>query len=46
MDSSMLGSSAHVIFQARILEWVAVASSYTKRLYLYSFFYASYLNLL
>ena len=38
MDASILGSSAHVIFQARILEWVAVASSYTKRLYLYSFF--------
>ena len=27
MDSSQLGSSVHGIFQARILEWVAMPSS-------------------
>ena len=26
MDCSLLGSSAHGIFQARVLEWVAIAS--------------------
>ena len=26
MDCSLLGSSAHEIFQARVLEWVAIAS--------------------
>ena len=32
MDCSLPGSSAHVIFQARILEWVAISSQYTKYL--------------
>ena len=27
MDCSLLGSSAHWIFQARVLEWVAIALS-------------------
>ena len=27
MDSSLPGSSVHAIFQARVLEWVAVAFS-------------------
>ena len=27
MDDSLLGSSVHGIFQARILEWVAISSS-------------------
>ena len=27
MDCSLPGSSAHVIFQARVLEWVAIAFS-------------------
>ena len=27
MDCSLLGSSVHVIFQARILEWVAISFS-------------------
>ena len=31
MDCSLLGSSAHGIFQARVLEWVAIAFS-TKRI--------------
>ena len=29
MDSSPLGSSVHGIFQARILEWVAISFSIT-----------------
>ena len=29
MDCSLLGSSAHEIFQARVLEWVAIAFSRT-----------------
>ena len=28
MDCSLLGSSVHGIFQARVLEWVAIAFSY------------------
>ena len=28
MDCSLPGSSAHGIFQARVLEWVAIAFSY------------------
>ena len=30
MDCSLPGSSAHVIFQARVLEWVAIAFSVQK----------------
>ena len=30
MDSSLLGSSAHGIFQARVLEWGAVAFSIVR----------------
>ena len=30
MDCSLLGSSAHEIFQARVLEWVAIAFSATS----------------
>ena len=30
MDCSLLGSSLHGIFQARVLEWVAIAFSETK----------------
>ena len=30
MDCSLPGSSVHGIFQARILEWVAIAFSYEK----------------
>ena len=29
MDCSLSGSSVHGIFQARVLEWVAIAFSYT-----------------
>ena len=30
MDCSLLGSSVHGIFQARVLEWGAIAFSYKK----------------
>ena len=30
MDCSLLGSSVHGIFQARVLEWVAIAFSETN----------------
>ena len=30
MDGSLPGSSAHGIFQARVLEWVAIAFSVTR----------------
>ena len=30
MDCSLPGSSIHGIFQARVLEWVAIAFSYDK----------------
>ena len=32
MDYSLPGSSAHGIFQARVLEWVAIAFSSRKKL--------------
>jgi len=32
MDCSLPGSSIHGIFQARVLEWVAIAFSEMKRL--------------
>ena len=37
MDCSLSGSSAHGIFQARVLEWVAIAFSdqYTILMYIY-----------
>ena len=31
MDGSLPGSSVHEIFQARVLEWVAIAFSATYR---------------
>ena len=31
MDCSLPGSSVHGIFQARVLEWVAIAFSYSFR---------------
>ena len=31
MDCSLLGSSVHGIFQARVLEWVAIAFSVNDR---------------
>ena len=33
MDCSLPGSSVHVIFQARILQWVAISSLYTKHFF-------------
>ena len=33
MDSSLPGSSIHGIFQARVLEWGAIAFSYFKHRY-------------
>ena len=33
MDCSLPGSSAHGIFQARVLEWVAIAFSEKKKKY-------------
>ena len=35
MDCSLPGSSAHGIFQARVLEWVAISFSRPKHLCLY-----------
>ena len=37
MDCSLPGSSAHGIFQARVLEWGAIAFSkeYLKNIYIY-----------
>ena len=37
MDFSLPGSSSHGIFQARVLEWVAIAFS----VYVYNIFYLS-----
>ena len=39
MDCSLPGSSVHGIFQARILEWVAIPSS--KEICIYSYTYIS-----
>ena len=39
MDCSLPGPSAHGIFQARVLEWVAIAFSFTK--YTYNYFDSS-----
>ena len=36
MDCSLLGSSVHGIFQARVLEWIAIALS--KYIYVYIYF--------
>ena len=36
MDCSLLGSSIHGIFQARVLEWVAIAFSDFRYYYLYN----------
>ena len=41
MDSSLPGSSAHGIFQARVLEWGAIAFSNTY-IYTYTFFFFYY----
>ena len=35
MDCSLPGSSIHGIFQARVLEWVAI--SFSKKAHIYSF---------
>ena len=37
MDSSLPGSFAHGIFQARVLKWVAIAFSVTTLISLYSY---------
>ena len=37
MDCSLPGSSVHGIFQARVLEWVAIAEPLEKPIYLYIF---------
>ena len=37
MDCSLPGSSAHGIFQARVLEWVAIAFSNVMISFMYSF---------
>ena len=37
MDCSLLGSSAHGIFQARVLEWGAIAFSVSLRLGIHIF---------
>ena len=43
MDYSLPGSSIHGIFQARILEWVAIAFFITYvYMYIYSFFFSSF----
>ena len=39
LDCSLLGSSVHGIFQARVLEWVAIAVSTYMHLEILSFLY-------
>ena len=39
MDCSLPGSSVHGIFQARVLEWVAIAFSINSLGDLFSFFF-------
>ena len=46
MDCSPPGSSAHGIFQARVLEWVAIAFSNLKPKYIVIVSINSYLSLL
>ena len=48
MDSSLLGSSIHGVFQARILEWVAISFSKgatREALYIYVLIFKSIFNL-
>ena len=47
MDCSLPGSSAHGVFQARVLEWVAIdLSSVKHRLYLFVMYLVSHDSLL
>ncbi len=46
MDCSLPGSSVHGIFQARVLEWVAIAFSVYLLIYIYMllYFFVEYLS--